>query len=335
MLTLVHSEDGPAGNITRAERQRHFPCLLRHDQGTEASLGLTTEENESSILLLTDLGSLVDCLEFLTINAETFVSDNIPSLLGDSVGKILAGFHTTELQNAPAPLRNDFTKDLVFMAAVKPLETHLAHLPNCQQLCKRVEEDYLYPNYDYPGVLCHGDIHSGSVLITKNGGDAHPVVIDMEFAKLGGRGVNGDVSQFLASIHCGLIAAELNRDDASVAAISNFVKKFCTAYRNGTRWIYSVREGAGNQGAQLMRSCFILHGREMINYAYDSCKVETHRKKMVQIGVWYLEQAADDVEGFTDKRRQEEFKTEHGLVIQSLFKLESDDDRARSTRTYR
>ena len=318
MLELVQADHGPAKYMSQEARRKHFPRLLRHDFGTESSLHLTDQALEASILLIEDLGPLEDCLEFLKNNAATLSSTTVASI-GAAVGNILAGFHATKLPIPPDVMKNDMTHDLVYLAAVEPVKEYLAGIPNGAQLYNRIEENFARPKYDCPAVLSHGDVHSGSVLIPEgSGSEAYPVVIDMEFSQLRGRGVNGDMAQLLSSIHCGLIAAETSGDTGVASAISTFIESLCRAYQSASGMEFCRR--ADNVGAQLLRSSFILHGREVINYANDTCEDKGHAQKMVQVGVWYIERAGDDVEAFVAETNWAHMGDEHGMVIQSLFR---------------
>lgn len=318
MLDLVQADYGPAKYMSKEERQKHFPCLLRHDYGTESSLHLTQQSLEASILLIADLGPLENCLEFLENNATTLPINEVASI-GATIGTILAGFHTTKLLNPPEILKNDMTHEVIFLVAVEPLKGQLAHLPNGAQLYNRIEEDFARPKYEYPKVLSHGDFHSGSVLIPEgSSSEAYPIVIDMEFSQLRGRGVNGDMAHFFASIHCGLIAAETSGDATVASVISCFIGSLCAAYQSGSVMEFCRR--GDDIGAQLLRSAFILHGQEVINYAHDFCEDKGHAAKMTQVGVWYIERAGDDVEAFLDETNWGRMGEEHGMVIQSLFK---------------
>lgn len=316
MLGLVHADDGPLKSLAKDEREQCFPRLLRHDVGTEATLRLTNQRIETSMILTTDSGPMLDCVSY-------FKQKPLPRLassLGAIIGSILASFHTTTLPEfIPEILDNNFTYEFILTTIVDPLKERLAHLPNGAALYRRIEEDFTNPNYDYPKVLSHGDMNSSSVLISQTvERPRSPVIIDMEFAQLHGRGVNGDTAQLLANIHCELLAAEHAGKKTIAHTLSRFIQGVCDAYR-GTSGLV-LCQSPEDEGAQLMRSAFILHGREMISYACNRCKDDVIAGKLIEEGVWYVERAGDDIEAFIEESNWERLGEEHAKVIQSLFK---------------
>lgn len=161
-----------------------------------------------------------------------------------------------------------------------------------------------------------------------------------------GRGPNGDIAQFLASLHLLLMAAspECQRRNA----IESLIQGICSSYqRHSSEWLKQphLRKGptscANEPEArtsseadlyiQIFRSALILHGREMINNAIEQEWPDIPQKEsnvlvqeMVRKGVWYLERAGDDVKGTLDPTNLEEICKEDGRITLSLFGIEHD-----------
>jgi hypothetical protein len=125
-------------------------------------------------------------------------------------------------------------------------------------------------------------------------------IIDWEFATAkGGRGVNGDMAQFLASLHLLLLSLRKpnSRDSVSPAyeAVATFQRWICDAYTYLK--LFHISRSPGNPIMWLLRSALILHGREMINQAVERewSTEGLSVSEMVQVGAWYLERAGEDM----------------------------------------
>lgn len=302
------------------------PRLLRHEEGKEASLGLSAADQEASILLLSDLGALVNIVQFLKVAAkdDSIATESQIAGLGRDVRDVMALVHSDATiqtiradENTYNRLTDKLTTDLVRNVAVIPIRERIKHHPNADRLYQQVFDEYTHPKHSYRHALSLGDFHPGSVLMRQPtpGGDLTPVLLDWEFGTVNGRGVNGDIAQFLASFHCELIAA---KDDPSLHdTLLLFTKNFCAAYRERSR--LEVKEDAHDSNAQLLRSALSLHGREMINLANDEYCEHSQFQEMVDTGIWYLERVRDDAAEFVTDENWDELGNEDECLIQSLF----------------
>ena len=298
-------------------------------------------DEQPAVLVIEDLGelgTLWDLLDNRTCS-EAVKSGQAQLLhymvLGHRVGTFFGHLHSLETfakvgenESAAASLTHSLTTELVFNAAVQPIRERLDQYgtPNAEVLAWRVTQDYREPKYTYPPAMSLGDFHPGSILVQdwytdpKAVGDAAApprlAIIDWEFAALNGRGVNGDVAQFLASLHCHIVS--LQPDDVGLQATALFIQGFAGAY--GKVAALDFQMTPENTALQLLRSYLILHGREMINQAFErEWGVEKEvLAKMVAVGASYIDMAGDSAEELLEKNWSRLMENDHGVVA-NLF----------------
>ncbi|KAH8590043.1 kinase-like domain-containing protein [Bisporella sp. PMI_857] len=304
----------------------HTPQLIRHDRGKESTLKLNDSDQDASILLLADLGHLVNIIQFLKTVATTSgiaTKDQI-ARIGSTVGQAFALIHSQatadtirEDHKITQVLTHCMAKDVVWKAAIEPLENRLHNRPNGRKVFDRVKEEWESPRYEYSKCLSIGDFTPGTLLLRspQAGSDLTPIIADWEFAQINGHGVNGDIAQFLASMCCELINSKV--DPIFHIMLSEFVSNFCRGYREVAKLQFKKSANDGN--LQLLRSTFILSGREIINQAHDVYGKSDFFQDMVDQGVWYVEHAGADVEEFFEQRNWSEIVKEEGRLLQSLF----------------
>lgn len=123
-----------------------------------------------------------------------------------------------------------------------------------------------------------GDLWPGGVLLGNSDGPNIVIgVIDFEFSSLG-RGLNGDMAQLFAHLHLHLLGS-LEGSPAHVALIASIGSTYSREYRTlGSPWALPASEAgksplsalpASSTSAQVLRSAFLRHGREMINNAFE------------------------------------------------------------------
>lgn len=297
------------------------PHLVRHDTGKDKDLHLGTSDMEASIIILSDLGQLQNIVQFLTDLQNTDDSLQLASSLGQSIGSIMAIVHShavhQTIQNSECNsiLTHSLTTELVWRIAVKPVIDRVQSASDPQTLYNRVVKDYQAPKYDYVHALSFGDFHPGSVLLRKECNDRTPILVDWEFAQVNGRGVNGDMAQFLASLHLDLIKA---KDDSHLyARFKTFALSLCTGYQVSSKQV--AKQDATDPAVQLLRSAFILHGREMVNLAFEENQQHPKFREMVDMGIWYLEAAGDNANAFVQPFNWQRLQNEDLRLIQILF----------------
>lgn len=305
---------------------------MRQDQGVESDLGLTESSDEASVLLIEDLGPLLDIDTCLEQWAKTEPSSELVSQvtqIGRYIGASLAHLHSREsvskISRSPEIseiLSQSLTNELVWHVMINPLPKYLKPLPDAEELCRRVTEDIKTPPAELSNVLCHGDFHNGNVLLPtalpKPGESVRPIVVDWEFGHLLGRGVNGDAAEFTAGIHCHLITAR--RENPPYATLLRaLLRGFCFAYRDTAQLFY--RSDGKSSDVHLLRSALLFHATEMISCAYEYTAESKTFEEMFGIGVWYLRLAGKDVEEFATKENLAKLAEEDESVITSLFNI--------------
>ncbi|KAI8675529.1 hypothetical protein NCS57_00454300 [Fusarium keratoplasticum] len=325
----LFSEHG-ALSYLRKEPYWNSPRCLHHREGKESDLGLSSSDQEASVLILSDLGNLVNIFDFICQQSHRPWDEVRPKVekLGYDLGRIFAAIHSPERvirvqtsnPQAAAKLTHSLTRDIVRTAAIEPLRTRLASTPNANKLFARVEEGFRAQEGAHPWSLAMGDFTQGSILMrdpSEAEEDWTPTLVDWEFGQLNGRGVDGDLAQFLAHLHCELLSRP--RTSALHRAVSALSLRFCAGYasRAGLR----LRRRADDETLRLMRWAFITHGREMVNQACESYKGNERFDEIFKVGVWYLERAGDNVEEFLEEDNWKELEKEDGMMLQSLFEV--------------
>lgn len=249
--------------------------------------------------------------------------------------KILEHFTsaTTSLSTAfssqpPNLLAHNFTRQPVREATVSPILGRLKDykVTNADILAAWVEDDFERRNA--PGESCFslGDCHPGSILVTRweqeeivaienfssfnsprSLSQPAVAVIDWEFSNSEDRGINGDIAQLLASLHCLLIDLSSEKYSLLYLAVRSFAQSMVVAYRNGAPVVIERTPSPSIENDDrkinslsllLLRSAMILHGREMINQAIERSWThgESSTAEMVSVGTWYIIHAADNVD---------------------------------------
>ncbi|KAH8662062.1 hypothetical protein BX600DRAFT_512939 [Xylariales sp. PMI_506] len=331
--------------------QVRVPQVLHHDRN-------------ASVLIIEDLGPLVTLWEILTPAAFSALalSDDLIGRTGSDVGRRIGAFfarlHSDAtlkrlLENPTASQvadikENLLTRDVVLDAAVLPIRERLGTYPAAESLYDRVVVDYQREPVPGETLFSLGDCHPGAILLpTWSQMTADPskletslAVIDWEFSTLAGRGVNGDMAQLLASLHCHLIflsrlqtvlpnqtRSEAKDVNCALLATESFVHGLCVTYSDMSKFdLLNVPE---NRCMALLRSALILHGREIVNQAsereWQSTSGEDHGliKSMVETGAKYIEMAGDNVEAMLQADNWTQFRErESHNIINRLFGFE-------------
>lgn len=290
---------------------------------------ISDSNQEASILLLSDLGRLVNIVEFIKAAAKdsSIASADQVSKLGHETGSIMALIHSPDtaqrIQADPETyekLSQSVSTNIVWDFAVLPLKARIKNYPNAESLYNATVEEYENPKYTYRPALSFGDFHPGSILLADPALEVNltPILLDWEFGRANGRGVNGDIAQFLSSMRCEIIDAK--HDSILHQLLLLYVKGFCSAYRDAAQ--LRVKRDPQDRNLQLLRSAFSLHGREHINLAHDIHQASSRFKEMVDVGVWFLDRAGDSVEHFVSDANWGELHNEDHGLLQSIFLLE-------------
>lgn len=322
------------------------------------------------MLVISDLGPLNTLTSVLAGLASAVGPELTDSLrqnlyrIGSRLGQFLGDLHAPHrviFDRDPSPSDVAAKRNVEFEWAVKPIERHLSKfdVPDAKELYERVVEDFQPIDSAGEQSFVLGDLTPGAILLGDLSEELTPLgVIDWEFSGQG-RGMHGDMAQLLAQVHLHLIAHAHNKQAAS-SAIEALIHGITTAYRMQRRetdpaWGASLiplvdhnsptpplKVAAAAAETRMLRSAFILHGREMINGALDldwhcdcsHCYAETETetgtekerekcalvKIMVDKGVWYLRRAtASEVDFVRQDNWNSAVVEEKGRVLSNMF----------------
>jgi hypothetical protein len=271
--------------------------------------------------------------------------------IGTRIGSFFADLHcpstaSTIGSERLATFHNPDAKAAVYENNVGPLHGYLTSyggIHDSAQLASRVTAGFTALNDEAP-VFSFGDAWTGAVILSEEGpgecsGSTGAIgIVDWEFASKG-RGLNGDMAQLLADLQSYLLESEGTAEPMYMAAkalIDSIVGSYHRHSRsNGSPWILQQTTEAGSMEdlpdslAEVLRSAFILHGREIIIAAFTgswTCKCcgsgdeKTNtcavRKAKVEKGVGYLRAAGDDILQFKAGQWKEE---ENGVLTGLIF----------------
>lgn len=327
MLSLW-DQDGPLAEAAASPESWRLPKFIRHDEGSESGLLITDKSDKASILLLEDLGEVVNLFERVKVWAQSPASPKVNSTvsrIGNILGHSLATMHSREtarkIESRPETaeiLSQSLTDDVVWYLAMEIFPEYLANVPKAEVYYQRLVEDIRTPQYAYPACLVHGDFNFGNIMLplSPDLDDLRPFIIDWEFATTNGRGVNGDVSEFLSILHCRLVSARRQQP-----ALGDLLRQLCNSFSSGYRQTAALecKMERGDLSSQLYRSTLLLNGRDMINYAKDACTEDETFDEMMGIGLWYLERACDNMDDFLQKSNLSELVKEDEGLVRSLF----------------
>lgn len=335
-MMRLWEEDGPLAEAYEQPKSWRVPRLIRRERGTQSDLLISDKPDESSILLLEDLGETLN----LARTVESWAKSPPPSTsldvtelvsrVGRILGTSLAMMHSqqTALAVESRPeisrvLSQNLTDDVVWFIMMEPLPELLANVPNGKGKVyfDRLAKDMKTPQYEYPTCLVHGDFNFGNILFPvspSNPDDPRPYLIDWEFANNVGRGVNGDISEFLSLLHCRLISARRQTDQHTLSdLLRRLLHSFCGGYAQ--RAALNCKMERSDVNSQLYRSALLLSGRDIIVFAHDNCTDDEGFDDMIRIGLWYLEHAGDDMDEFLSEENREALRNEDEGLIRSLF----------------
>ncbi|KAK9354973.1 kinase-like domain-containing protein [Lipomyces doorenjongii] len=289
--------------------------------------------------------------------------------IGLRLGQFLADLHSRSTLDSLTPetvlgFENPSMIEIVREAAVLPIAKYLQmfEIQEAEQLAEVVAEDFELSFPDAEKSFTVGDLWTGGILIsgtkmnstfsgegqveTKvNGNEANIGVIDWEFAGPGA-GVYGDMAQLFAHLHLHLLAAEQGSLLHEITKV--LIEAIADSYHERSRlkraiWIVadlapdeklsaSKAPQGSSSAARILRSAFILHGREIINNAIERDWSAFYEKSgtgedenvlvrsMVQTGAWYLRAAKETVEQFvSDENWRHLCSAKEGSIMMRLL----------------
>jgi hypothetical protein len=273
------------------------------------------------------------------------------AIVGRKIGSFFARLHSTSslscLVNSPHHgiefLSNPTMRDMIFDHAIRPLKAQLELFPQilsaseAKTLYQRVEDDFVRSPPMNEKAMVLGDCWTGAILVGMIEDDPTVGVVDWEFASIG-RGVDGDMAQFLAHLRLFQLAASWHEQSNQHQALEILTGELTTAYRRqsiteGAEWAREGKPAADSLQARMMRSAFLCCAAEMTNCAFwkvwpckspscgtphpteqEGCKLI---QQMVERAVWYLRLAGDDEAEFV--KEQNWLATQADGYIRRLF----------------
>lgn len=321
-----------------------MPTLLHHDP-------------EAHVLVISDLGQSRNLSDVFRSLSDEFTYDSCDAVIaeytqmGSHLGLFFANLHSRSscdligAENMVAFNSAD-NKELIYNTLIESLGSYFdtAGLTDSAELYDRAKVDFLETVHPDEECFCFGDAWTGAVLklewssftMTKGLG-----IVDWEFA---GRGrALSDMGQLLADLHAYLIMAPVS--SMLRLAVETLMTSICSSYRQQSRehaasWALPSETGFGSSAPQIskfsdrtlrdFRSVYILHGREMVAYAFrrswkcfccdgpqrDGCSL---RREMVLKGVWYLRRAGHNVAEFVESENWSKICSEEDWIIGSLL----------------
>lgn len=277
-------------------------------------------------MLIEDLGNIQTLRDTILALAEAGPSPQIDELvaqIGHSLGTTLATMHGAAMTQSVAAssvsgiLAQRLTDEAVWFLAMELLPDHLSSAPRAKEYFQWLADDM--QKATYPPCLMHGDFNYGNILMHADAlasNNPQPIVADWEFATSLGRGVNGDLSEFLSIVHCRIVGGRVN-EAPSARLFRALCASFCEAYRDKAQLVCKMQ--ADDLNTQLYRSALLLSGRDILTFANDGCADYPNFDELVKIGLWYFERAGANMEEFVKEENQAELKKEDEGLIRSLF----------------
>ncbi|KAJ6790193.1 hypothetical protein PWT90_07899 [Aphanocladium album] len=317
----------PAGDGPPSWR---LPVVLHRSEGKESQLLRTDKDEQVSVMLIEDLGNVRNLRDTILALAELDASPRVDSLvseIGHTLGTSLATMHSAETKRAIAAsainavVSERLTDEAVWFLAMELLPDHLSGAPRGKEYFQWLVDDMKNPPVAYPPCLMHGDFNYGNILMPADAletGNSQPILADWEFATSLGRGVNGDISEFLSIIHCRLIGGRGDEQrSASTRLFRQLCASFCAAYRERAQLV--CRMEVDDLNTRLYRSALLLSGRDVLVFANDACADDAHFDEMVRVGYWYFERAGANMVEFVKESNRTELEKEDEGLIRSLF----------------
>lgn len=337
-----------------AESSVEVPTLLHHDL-------------EEHVPIVSDIGPLPNLSEiFSSLGGYTPLvspaSVSVPeyalgtplgyyAIVGRKIGSFFARLHSPYslscIINSPRHgtefLSNPTMRDIVLDHAIRPLKAQLELFPRilsaseAKILYQRVEDNFVRSPPMKERAMVLGDCWTGAILVGAMEDGPMVGVIDWEFASIG-RGVDGDMAQFLAHLQLFQLAASWHEQSIQHQALELLTGELTTAYRRQSiteevKWAGEGKPAAASLQARMMRSAFLGCAAEMINCAFwkvwpcesprcgtphpteqEGCKLI---QQMVEKAVWYLRLAGDDEMEFV--KEQNWLTTQVDGYIRRLF----------------
>lgn len=309
-----------------------LPQFLHRSEGKESDLLRTDKDEMISVMLIEDVGNVCNLRDTILAFAEE-ASPNVDKLvanIGRTLGTTLATMHSATtaraiensgVEQVLSQKLTDDVDDVVWFLAMELLPGYLTGAPRAKEYFRWLADDMQRPQRAYPPCLMHGDFNYGNILVPVDAleiGNGQPILVDWEFATSHGRGVNGDVSEFLSPMHCRIIGGRHEQVPPSSARLfRQLCGSFCSAYREKAQLVCTMRPDDLN--TQLYRSALLLSGRDILTFANDACADYANFEELIQVGLWYFERAGASVEEFVKESNRAELEKEDEGFIRSLF----------------
>lgn len=272
-----------------------IPRLLWHDANRH-------------VLLMTDLGTLPDLSSVFSDLGGSILGDRILASsaihsynkgnffqdFGECLGSFFAALHSPQILKevrsvlrSDSELTNTSAREVIVDGAITPVRGHLNRFPDlirpeeADQLLAALIDDFWRSNEASEESLVLGDCWTGAILAPPPPHDGAidpecPIevgVIDWEFASIG-RGVHGDMAQFLAHLELLSISASQSRDfENHGVAVRSLIQSIISSYRATSTHPTSRPDDEHNPSSQslrtkVIRSALLSHGAEIINNVF-------------------------------------------------------------------
>lgn len=255
---------------------------------------------------MTDLGTLPDLSSVFSELGGSILGDRVHASssiraycegtffhdLGERLGSFFAVLHSPQVLDearsmliSDSELQNPSAREVIVDGAIMPVRGHLGRFPNLisfsevDQLLTALTEDFWRSNEASEESLVLGDCWTGAILAPSAHDALDPEcpikvgVIDWEFASIG-RGVHGDMAQFLAHLELLSISASQSPDfESHGVAVGSLIDSITSSYRARSTHPASRLDDGHDPSSQplrtkVIRSALLSHGAEIINNVF-------------------------------------------------------------------
>ena len=170
----------------------------------------------------------------------------------------------------------------------------------------------------FPGVLALGRLTAGTIQmgVADDASSWTPAIVDWDFATINGKGINGDIVQFLAHIRCEMITTQNKHQQK---ALRTFMGSFIESYSQSSRI-------AASNNWPLVRSALLNHGIHLERFAWSEYFDHPSFKQILELSEWYLSHAGRNTGAFQDPGNLRALGDEPDFMIRSLFVQPSTTD---------
>lgn len=305
------------------------PSIIKRSQDLQIPMLGAEGVTGVSVLVLRDLGYLMNLdsaiISWVEAWHEASPSSKVAKV-ASSLGGFLASLHSPNTLNRiaqrkrhmPASALYDDHREGSRNLSISQLSEFLETDPRCQLYVQRLRLDLCKLAPVERRTVVHGRFNSQNILFKLPcvAYDDRPILVGWKMATKFGRGVNGEVPEFLGPLHCKLIGAR-RRSRALYGVLKVFCQNFTKEYRERAKLECTMKPNDRN--TKLFRSALLRSRRSIIAFANDECSDSPEYAEMMDVGIWYLHHACETMNDFVEVQNQQQLEDEDEGLIRSIF----------------